>query len=170
MQVANKTEWPGRDECLGVFPLLSVLNGARVGGMTQPAREKEQEPNDEEEFDEDDLENVPEVQSECRCGECCRHLIIEAGLEDAEREPRIKTRGSPVFAQAEFTKSGKKELEGYLLNAKDNDNACAFLEQTTNLCSIYETRPWACRVFDCDGEGREQLIQLGIRPGNSRDR
>ena len=51
-----------------------------------------------------------------------------------------------------------------------NGNACAFLNQTTNLCSIYDTRPWVCRVFDCDGQGKEQLIQLGIRPGNGRER
>jgi len=153
------------------FPIAVGVEQRYGRGMTQPAAEEGPEPVDQDEFDDDeDLEAVPEVHSECRCGECCRHLIIEARLEDAEREPRIKTRGSPVYAPAEFTKSGKMELEGYLLNAKDNGNACAFLEQTTNLCSIYETRPWACRIFDCDGEGREQLIQLGIRPRDGRSR
>jgi hypothetical protein len=26
----------------------------------------------------------------------------------------------------------------------------------------YETRPLICRLFDCDGEGKEQLIELGV--------
>jgi Fe-S-cluster containining protein len=96
----------------------------------------------------------------CRCGKCCRRLIIEVGLEDAAREPRIGERGSPIFAPTELTGSGERELEGYLLNGKDL--ACVFLDKDTNLCTIYETRPLTCRLFDCDGEGREQLINLGI--------
>jgi len=27
--------------------------------------------------------------SDCRCGRCCRGLLIKASLRDAEREPRI---------------------------------------------------------------------------------
>jgi Fe-S-cluster containining protein len=102
-----------------------------------------------------------EIQSPCRCAACCRRLLIEVGLEDAEREPRIKELGSPVYAPAELTESGRKELEGYLLNSRE-DLACVFLDRQSNLCSIYETRPLACRLFDCDGAGREQLIELGI--------
>jgi Fe-S-cluster containining protein len=101
-----------------------------------------------------------EVISTCRCAECCRRLIIEVGLEDAEREPRIKERGDPIYAPAELTGTGNPELEGYLLNGRDL--ACVFLDRKENLCTIYETRPLACRLFDCDGEGREQLVELGI--------
>ena len=116
----------------------------------------------------DDDEEGPgiEVRNDCRCGECCRNLVIEVELDDAEREPRIKERGSPISLPAELTESGRKELAGYLLNSPENGNACTFLDRSTNLCSIYDTRPWVCRVFDCDGEGREQLIQLGVPPGN----
>ncbi len=32
----------------------------------------------------------------------------------------------------------------------------------TNACTIYETRPLLCRLFNCEREGREQLIELGI--------
>jgi Fe-S-cluster containining protein len=88
-----------------------------------------------------------EVISTCRCAECCRRLIIEVGLEDAEREPRIKERGSPIFTPPELTASGERELEGYLLNGKDL--ACVFLDREKNLCTIHETRPLACRLFDC---------------------
>ena len=89
-------------------------------------------------------------------------------IEDAEREPKIKERGSPIYLPGDLTKSGNPELLGYLLNEEQTGHSCTFLEPSTNLCSIYETRPSACRAFDCDGEGKEQLIQLGIRPGVSR--
>ncbi len=123
------------------------------------------QPNDDWDDADDDLEPAREVQSDCRCGECCRRLIVEVGLEDAEREPKIKERCSPIYAPPEFTESGKPELEGYMLNKTEGDShACTFLDTTTNLCSIYETRPWVCRVFDCDGKNREELVQLGILP------
>lgn len=93
------------------------------------------------------------VISTCRCAACCRGLIIEALPEDAEREPRLKELGSPL-------KGFTDEVEGYLLNGPDGP--CLFLDRATDLCTIYPTRPLACRLFDCDGEGREQLIELGI--------
>jgi Fe-S-cluster containining protein len=138
--------------------------------MTQPEEhqipEKEPGPSDELDFDDED-ENFEEDEpshSDCRCGECCRRLLIEVDLDDAEREPRIKE-ASPIYESPEFTKSGQKEVIGYLLNDfKADGYACRFLNESTNLCSIYDTRPWVCRVFDCDGEGKEQLIQLGYRP------
>jgi len=144
--------------------------------MTQPEEHtpKEQPASaDGGDFDDEcdeDGEPVPAIQNDCRCAECCRHLLIEVGLDDARREPRIKERGDPIYAPAEVTASGQRELEGYLLNSKDNDGACTFLNQTTHLCSIYETRPWVCRAFDCDGEGKEHLIELGIRPRGGRER
>ena len=96
-------------------------------------------------------------------------FIIEADLEAAVREPQIREKGAPIYTPAELTGTGQKELEGYLLNSRDNGYACTFLEQTSNLCSIYPTRPWACRVFDCDGEGHEQLVQLDVLPRTSSD-
>ena len=101
------------------------------------------------------------VVNDCRCGVCCS-LLIEVGLEDAEQEPRIKELGSPILAPAECTASGKEELEGYLLNAPDGP--CRFLDRDTKLCSIYATRPLLCRLFSCAGEGRDQLIELGMLP------
>jgi Fe-S-cluster containining protein len=124
--------------------------------------------------DEDFEEESPaaEVKNDCRCGECCRRLIIEVGLDDAKREPKIAEKGSPIYLDARLTASGKEELEGYLLNATTgNDHACVFLDQPSNLCTIYETRPAACRAFDCEGEGLQQLIHLGIKqPGKEASR
>ena len=102
------------------------------------------------------------AQSSCRCGKCCRSLIIEVLVEDAEREPKIKEFGSPTYTDPRLTRSGEREIEGYLLNSPANDYACAFLDRSTNLCTIYETRPLVCRLFDCDGKNREDLIELGI--------
>lgn len=102
-----------------------------------------------------------EVKCACRCGECCRSLLIEATVEDAEREPRIAQLGSPIYADARLTTSQERELEGFLLNDR-KELGCVFLDPQTNLCTIYPTRPLACRLFDCDKASREQLIELGI--------
>ena len=91
-------------------------------------------------------------------------MLIEVDVRDAEREPRIKEVGSPIYTPAELSESGQRELSGYLLNAAANGHACAFLDRQTNLCTIYPTRPLVCRLFDCDGEEREELVQLGILP------
>jgi Fe-S-cluster containining protein len=135
--------------------------------MTQPADNDDQQ--DEALYaDEDDLfedDRGEEVHNDCRCGECCRSLLIEVELDDAEHEPRIKEVGSPIYEGPELTASGEKELIGYLLNRPDNGYACGFLDRSTNLCGIYETRPWVCRVFDCDGEGKDQLVQIDLTPG-----
>ena len=102
-----------------------------------------------------------EVKSECRCGKCCR-LLVEVDVRDAEREPRIREQGSALYGPPDA--QGRRVLAGYLLNVKANGYACAFLDQETNLCAIYETRPLVCRLFSCDGEGREQLVELGWLP------
>jgi Fe-S-cluster containining protein len=122
---------------------------------------------DFEEFEHDPDSCVPclaanEVKSDCRCGECCKSLILEALVEDALVEPRIAEKGDPIYQAPELTASGTRELIGYLLNSAKNGGACAFLDRTTNLCTIYETRPLMCRLFDCDHQ--EELIELGILP------
>ena len=75
-----------------------------------------------------------------RCGECCRSLLLEADLLDADREPLISQRGAPM-----------KELDGrvesYCLNAEGPDHRCVFLADD-NRCTIYPTRPNMCVAFD----------------------
>ena len=100
------------------------------------------------------------VTCECQCGKCCS-LIIEADLEDGLREPRIIENSSPIYDALEVTKNGEHELIGYLLNKIDGGD-CVFLDEQTKRCGIYATRPLICRLFDCDGEDRECLIELGI--------
>jgi Fe-S-cluster containining protein len=92
------------------------------------------------------LLDAPPILSDCRCAMCCRALIIETTLEDAAREPLIAVRGSPIHVPPELTGTGQPEVEGYLLNGP---NGCVFLDQMSNRCTIYETRPLCCRRFDC---------------------
>lgn len=118
-----------------------------------------------DELVDEDGNPLRETTSTCRCAECCRKLIIEVSLTDAEREPKIKELGSSLYTPAELTESGQKELEGYLLNkVTEKGGACVFLDDATSRCKIYDTRPLICRRFDCNGAGREQLVELGILP------
>lgn len=104
------------------------------------------------------IEKNRSVSSQCRCGVCCR-LLVEVTVRDAVREPRISALGSPTLSHPDPA-TGERELIGYLLNG--SSGACVFLDSATNRCTIYDTRPGTCRVFDCDGKGREQLIELGM--------
>jgi Fe-S-cluster containining protein len=99
-----------------------------------------------------------EVKSSCRCAECCRRLLIEVLPEDALVEPRIEKECSPIYAGPPLTET--RELIGFLLNGHDGE--CVFLDKATNLCGIHETRPLVCRLFDCDGGDRKDLVELGI--------
>lgn len=90
------------------------------------------------------IEKNQSFDSSCRCGLCCEKLIIEVSLRDSEREPKINEKGSPIFCDI----SGTRELIGWLLNSKDGP--CVFLDRESKLCTIYATRPLACRVFNCD--------------------
>ena len=121
----------------------------------------------EGEHDEEECEFCLECQrtiiGECRCGNCCEDLIIEASLRDAEREPKIVERGSPIYDDM----SGERVLIGYLLNSKDSQYGCVFLDRDTRLCTIHPTRPLCCRLFDCAGyehRGTEPAPSLGPNP------
>ena len=100
------------------------------------------------------------VENQCRCGQCCRSLLIEVDVRDAEREPKIAELGSPINWPADVSVSGRDELIGYIINKPDG-SGCLFLDDATNACTIHATRPLVCRLFDCDGDGKEQLIELG---------
>lgn len=64
-------------------------------------------------------------------------------MRDAEREPRIAQHGSPI--KHDFD---PQQVVGYLLNDVRR-GCCTFFNQVTRQCGIYETRPLACRCFDC---------------------
>ena len=91
------------------------------------------------------IEGTASVTCQCHCGKCCEKLLLEASLRDAEREPRIAAECKPY-------KDFDPEIAGYWLNDRDNGYACHFFDRATRLCTIYETRPLMCRVFNCDLE------------------
>jgi len=93
------------------------------------------------------------VACDCRCGKCCESVLIEVSLRDAEREPRIKECG-PIID--DNFGEGPEEVIGYMLNDCDNDYACRFFDRERRLCTIHETRPLICRVFNCDEERKER--------------
>jgi Fe-S-cluster containining protein len=98
------------------------------------------------------VERNESVACNCRCGKCCEELLIEVSLRDAEREPRIKEQGSPLWDTDAEIFRGEKIVGGYLLNSADNGNACVFFDRQTRLCTIHDTRPLICRLFNCDRE------------------
>ena len=87
-----------------------------------------------------------------RCGVCCRSLLLEADLLDAEREPLIVQRGGP-------TKGLDGRVESYCLNAEGPDPRCVFLAND-NRCTIYPTRPNMCVAF---GPGDERCAVATTR-------
>lgn len=101
-----------------------------------------------------------EVKCICDCAKCCRHMFIEVLAEDAKREPKIAEKGSPILDDPD--ENGHREVIGYMLNSRGEDMACVFLDRETNRCTIHETRPLLCRLFDCDGAGREHLVEIGV--------
>lgn len=104
------------------------------------------------------LEQHP-VSCSCKCGNCCESLLIEVSLRDAEREPRIRE-CPPIRG---FT----DEQIGYLLNDPQNGHACRFFDRTSRLCTIYDTRPLICRLFNCEEERDGDRGELLGREHNS---
>src|SRR6266511_1600254 len=66
------------------------------------------------------IENEFSVKSQCRCGNCCEGLFIEATLRDVEREPRIAAECK--------TQRDIGEVNGYALNDPANEYACHFFD------------------------------------------
>jgi hypothetical protein len=86
-----------------------------------------------------------------KCGQCCRHLILDIGCNDVCRSPEIREwviqqRGSCDCAVDE---EGYTEHDGdcaCLLEKVGDEMQCHFLGED-NLCTIYETRPDMCYGF-----------------------
>jgi Fe-S-cluster containining protein len=54
------------------------------------------------------------------------------------------------------------ETTWYLVNRPGGP--CVSIDQQANLRGIYEPRPLMCRLFGCQGEFRDELVELGILP------
>jgi Fe-S-cluster containining protein len=91
------------------------------------------------------IERDHTVCCECRCGKCCEQLLIEVSMRDGEREPLIKEKGQPIY---DFLPEEGGEQAGWLLNGPNGH--CVFFDPQSRLCTIHETRPLCCRLFNCD--------------------
>lgn len=106
----------------------------------------------------EDSEHDPEECSEClelnhtilnacRCGDCCKGLIIEATARDAAREPLIRVLGSKM--KDDWTGEWPPDDEAdWLLNRMEG-GGCVFHSEAVG-CTIHATRPLVCRLFCCD--------------------
>lgn len=88
----------------------------------------------------------------CRhCGVCCRVYGISLCDEDLEREPRLKELAVSVAELPQKTQPTflKRLGEKYCIRYGKDGDPCPFLyeEKGKYFCSIYETRPNACRRF-----------------------
>ena len=46
-----------------------------------------------------------------------------------------------------------------MLNDAEKQRACHFFDLETRLCTIYETRPLMCQLFDCDRERESETLR-----------
>lgn len=92
-----------------------------------------------------------------KCGYCCMTLILEASYEDGKREPRIFKEGTMLNLDDPL-----EERVWSINGFETKDFPCIFLDQETNLCTIYRTRPQMCRDF----EPAINMPQLPAMPEN----
>lgn len=92
---------------------------------------------------------------ECdKCGACCRTLIVEAFFYDCDREPRIYQIDG-ITDRAKF-----REDERCIILHDQKTRACPFLEDATNHCSIYPTRPVACVMVEAGDAKCQQARKM----------
>ena len=85
-------------------------------------------------------------QGRCRrCGNCCRSLIVEAYARDLRRESRLREKSLGGYRPDPSDQEWRMGLKCLILAGPGE--ACGFLTPD-NLCSIYATRPDACRQFE----------------------
>lgn len=90
------------------------------------------------------VEAAHTVACDCRCGECCKRLIIEVTARDAAREPLIKAMARKLRDDVTGEYPPDDEAD-WLLNVT---GPCVFYKEGIG-CSIHATRPLVCRVFTC---------------------
>src|SRR5262249_51776121 len=96
------------------------------------------------------------LRCQCRCGRCCESLIIEVTALDAQREPKIRERGSRIRDDEGLP----EELADWLLNGPKGP--CVFFHRDAEgrgICEIYDTRPLVCRLYDCDQSSFAQSLE-----------
>ena len=85
-----------------------------------------------------------------QCGaKCCRTRSARILLSDDEAERLAELAGARTVNFREVAeRRDPTHRAGWLLAfAEQPGGVCPFLDQSSNLCSIYEDRPLACRRF-----------------------
>ena len=85
------------------------------------------------------------------CGACCRKVRVELAPTDLAREPRLIEQAHPCTIRLVHTTAAGQEVgppvatrKALAMVAEGPGESCVFL--AANRCSIYETRPDACRL------------------------
>jgi Fe-S-cluster containining protein len=89
------------------------------------------------------------------CGACCKTFPIFSAEADAARESRIRTEALPLVEHVATPKFA------YRLFPLPFHEACCFLDGEKR-CTIYDTPPDVCRLFDA---GSEQCQEARLRAG-----
>lgn len=92
-----------------------------------------------------------------KCGNCCSALLPLKSSEIAALRRLIKKRGIKPHEQPKVVVAV--------------DLTCPFLTDD-NLCSIYDERPFICRIFKCDSKPTEEdvmAINEPLIPTNVRE-
>jgi len=95
-----------------------------------------------------------------RCGTCCRTgdpiKLREDDVKRIARHLRITpSRAMKRYVARRVSESGKSFL------AMKHTRPCRFYDESTTGCSIYEARPWSCRIFPFLGiYGSEDAVKV----------
>jgi len=105
------------------------------------------------------LMSVSAEHYECdSCGACCKTWRILVSEEDAVREPRIAAEARRL------PENQKTEHWAFQLFPLPFHEACCFLDGE-NRCTIYDTRPRVCRVFEAGSDRcQEARREQGLEP------
>lgn len=84
-----------------------------------------------------------------KCGYCCWHHEVIPLSNDEAKSGRFKTRMNPDFPE-EFAVSVKNM---YIFALGKKKKVCCYFIADEKLCSIYGSKPSACKKFFCRKNG-----------------
>ncbi len=122
------------------------------------------------------LETLEQIAPTCvQCGQCCRKSSPTLHRQDVElvRAEKIPVSNLVTLRKGEPVTSPFSNTPFYLpeecikIREKPGTTECVFLDSETNLCSIYQNRPYQCQVQACwDTSGIKQLTSKTILTRN----
>lgn len=80
-----------------------------------------------------------------KCGKCCSAFAIPLTQDDLDREPKLLAVSHPITLAEQIKYSSEKHY-CRMTNTTDDDKRCPLYDNSIK-CSIYETRPNACREY-----------------------